>query len=541
MKRNKLLTTLTAIVTFLTGSPASAQNPENAAPESRGNITGRVLNEATGQYLRSAVVTVVGTNISTVAESGGVYTLSGVPAGEVRVAVSFIGLDAAEATVKVQPGQTAVHDFSMSSNADGIVQLGEFRVVTERDADYKALQEKKSALEIKSVMSSDAFGDVSEGNVGEFLKLMPGVQMDYVDADVRSVSIGGLDPKYSLVLMDGVPIASGSSRIATGRTFEFETLSISSISSVELSKTPTPDVAGSALAGVVNLRSKGAFDRKGRQIRWSASAGFNSHHLTFDKTPGPNDKLNRKVQPNVTLEFSDVIFNGRLGVIAGYSFARTLVEQNILTFGHAFDADPANNATEVPPITRATLVDAPKVTDRSNYHLRLDYKFTPNLAGWARIDFSVYKALNNNRNAVLTFGNTVNGPLADSPQQAGVEYSQLSQTTTAGTAVLRNSLFFRKRGQTRTLSTGASYNRGAFRADVQGTFSRSTNSVKMLEYGYFMSGDTAPLANLGLRLDRTASTDSAINITQLSGPDWRNLENYPAGAVPMAYGPDGER
>jgi outer membrane receptor protein involved in Fe transport len=71
------------------------------------------------------------------------------------------------------------------------------------------------------------------------------------------------------------------------RTFEFEQLSISSISSVELSKTPTPDVAGSALAGVVNLRSKGAFDRKGRQIRWSASAGFNSHHLTLEETPGP--------------------------------------------------------------------------------------------------------------------------------------------------------------------------------------------------------------------------------------------------------------
>jgi outer membrane receptor for ferrienterochelin and colicin len=107
-------------------------------------------------------------------------------------------------------------------------------------------------LEIKTVMSSDAFGDVSEGNVGEFLKLMPGVQMDYVDADVRTMSIGGLDPKYSLILMDGAPIAStGSSRIATGRTFEFEQLSISSISSVELSKTPTPDVAGSALAGVV--------------------------------------------------------------------------------------------------------------------------------------------------------------------------------------------------------------------------------------------------------------------------------------------------
>src|SRR5688500_248013 len=302
MKSKKLLTGLTAIVALFAGSWSRSQTAGT------GTITGRVLNESTGQYLRSATVTVVGTSISAAAESGGVYTLSGVPAGEVRVAVSFIGLDPAEARVMVQPGQTTVHDFSMTSKTDDVVKLGEFRVVTERDADYKALQEKKSALEIKSVMSSDAFGDVSEGNVGEFLKLMPGVQMDYVDADVRTLSIGGLDPKYSLILMDGAPIAStGSSNIATGRAFEFEQLSISSISSVELSKTPTPDVAGSALAGVVNLRSKGAFDRKGRQIAWSAAAQVNSHHLKFKKTPGYDEHPSYKFHPNVSLEYSDVI------------------------------------------------------------------------------------------------------------------------------------------------------------------------------------------------------------------------------------------
>jgi outer membrane receptor for ferrienterochelin and colicin len=129
------------------------------------------------------------------------------------------------------------------------VKLDAFRVVTEREGNFKAIQEQKAALEIKNVVASDAYGDISEGNIGEFMKLMPGVMMDYVDADVRTVSIGGLDPKYATILMDGAPVASaGSSSIATGRAFEFEQLSISSIETVELSKTPTPDVSGSALA-----------------------------------------------------------------------------------------------------------------------------------------------------------------------------------------------------------------------------------------------------------------------------------------------------
>jgi TonB-dependent receptor len=131
---------------------------------------------------------------------------------------------------------------------------------------------------------------------------------------------------------------------------------------------------------------------------------------------------------------------------------------------------------------------------------------------------------------VLTFTNTVNSPVA----------SQLSQTTTAGTAVLRNSLFFHKSGQTNTMATGASYNRGAFRADVQGTFSRATSFFKGLEYGYFTSGNTSPLTNLELRFDRASPMDSAINITQLSGPDWMDLASYPPGALPESIG-DGQR
>src|SRR5688500_7036872 len=71
------------------------------AQAATGTITGRILNEATGQYLRSATVTVVGTNISTVAEAGGVYTLNGVPAGPARLSIAYAGLDPAEVSVNV--------------------------------------------------------------------------------------------------------------------------------------------------------------------------------------------------------------------------------------------------------------------------------------------------------------------------------------------------------------------------------------------------------------------------------------------------------
>ncbi len=503
-----------------------------------GTVTGRVLNQDTGQYLRSAVVTVSGTNLSAVSESGGTYTLTGVPAGDARVSVWFVGLDPAETTVRVKAGETVVHDVTLTSKSGDVVRLGEVRVVTEREGNYKAIQEQMAALEIKNVVSSDAFGDISEGNVGEFLKMMPGVMMDYVDADVRTVSIGGLDPKYAVIMMDGAPVAAaGSSAITTGRAFEFEQLSISSIETVELSKTPTPDVAGSALAGVVNLRSKGAFDRKGRQVRYSLSAGLNSHQMTLKQTPGPGDRKTLKLQPNFSLEYSDVVLDGKLGVLAGINFARTFVEQNISNYDYAFDTNAANNATEVPRLSTLQLIDAPKQTDRTNYNVRLDYKFSPSLRIWARADYNTYEALNFQRNVTVNFNNAVNGAAPTDPRATGTEYSLNSQSTTLGVAQLHFGSSFNKHGSTTTLSSGASYKRGAFRADVQGQMSRSTNFYHDLSYGYFNAGSTGTISNLGLRWDRSGPSDAGISIFQTSGPDWRDPASYTAAPAPNARQP----
>jgi iron complex outermembrane recepter protein len=498
-----------------------------------GTITGRVLNEATGQYLRSAVVTVVGTNISTVAESGGVFTLTGVPAGDARLLVAFEGLDPAEATVKVAPGKTVTHDITMRSKSDdsNILRLGEFRVVTEREGNFKAIQDQKSALEIKQVVSSDAFGDVSEGNIGEFMKLMPGVMLDYVDADVRTVSIGGMDPKYSMILMDGAPVASaGSSAIGTGRAFEFEQLSIASIETVELSKTPTPDISGSALAGVVNLRSRGAFDRKGRLVRWSASTQINSHQATLKRTPGPSDRKLLKFQPNGSLEYSDV-FGEKLGVIAGVNFSRTMVEQNILAYGYTVNASPTDNATELPRLNQIHLIDAPKITTRANYNLRLDYKLSADATVWARMDYNTYSARNYQRNARFTFNNAINGPAATDPRQPGVDFSLTSQTSTNASAELHTGNGFNKHGATVTPAIGGFYRRGAFRADVHAQYSRSTNFYHDVPMGFFNTASTGLLPGLTLRWDRAAPGDAGVNVTQLAGPDWRRLENYPAAGT----------
>ena len=506
------------------------------AQAATGSITGRVLNQGTGEYLRNAVVTVVGTELSANAESGGSYTLTGVPSGTQRVRFTYLGLDAREESVTVAAGQTATLDVSLTSAAyadKGIVQLSQFIVASEREGNAKAIMEQRNSIEAKRVIATDTFGSISEGNVGEFLKYMPGVMIDYTEADARSVSLGGLDSKYTAVTIDGSPIASSGLAAASGtgatRGFEFEQISINSIETVELSRTPQPENPGTAMAGIVNLRSKGAFDRSGRLITVNGGGAYNSMSGNpFKKHAGWDDSDHYRLQPNFGIEYSDVFLGKRLGVRAGYNYSYTFAEQKAQTITYAFDTNLTNNATEIPRLTSVSFRDSPKPTVRYNANVRVDYKINPNLWVSARAEYNSYHAKFFSRDLNYNFTTTANGP--GGPTVAGVEYSLSSQTATVGTVQInQGGGGTNKYGSTGNYATDVHYKNGSFRADIGGSVSRSQTWYKDRQFGFFWSINPSALGGLGLRFNRNGPADPAISFTQTSGPDYRNLANYPNG------------
>ena len=203
-----LFARLWAIAALVASSAVHAQS-------GTGTVTGRVLNQGTQEYLRNAVVTVVGTALSTTAGDGGNFQLLGVPAGPQTLRFTYVGLAAKDQTVNVTPGQTVSVDVALGDDPT-VVKLESFVVKTEREGNAKAIMEQKNSIEAKRVLATDTFGSISEGNVAEFVKYLPGVMVDYVEADARSVSLGGLDPKYTSITLDGAPIAS-SGMAAAGR------------------------------------------------------------------------------------------------------------------------------------------------------------------------------------------------------------------------------------------------------------------------------------------------------------------------------------
>jgi iron complex outermembrane recepter protein len=291
------------------------------AQANTGDVAGRVLNAQTGRYLNNARVTVQGTSLSAFTNDFGEYRLNNVPAGPQELVVFFSGLGDNLIPVNVVPGQVTTQNVTLGGSVDDdTIVLDAFTVASGRDTDIAsiAVNEQRFSPNIKTVIEADAFGDIAEGNVGEFLKFLPGVTVDYVAADVRTVSVRGFGAQFSSVYVDGFRMASSASG-STSRVFEFEQVSINNASRIEVSKVPTPSMPADSLGGAVNLISKNAFEREGAQFNYRLYLNMNSEEVVPKKTPGPKNKGSYKTLPGIDFDYTLPVSKNLGFVITGLS------------------------------------------------------------------------------------------------------------------------------------------------------------------------------------------------------------------------------
>jgi outer membrane cobalamin receptor len=105
----------------------------------------------------------------------------------------------------------------------------------------------------KTVVATDEFGFVPEGNIGEFMKFLPGVTVETNGGYARSISVDGVSADYVPVTVSGFTLASAFQGGGTTRQVSADNLSINNLARIEVSFSPTPDTQASALSGSVEL------------------------------------------------------------------------------------------------------------------------------------------------------------------------------------------------------------------------------------------------------------------------------------------------
>lgn len=525
MKLHLPIRALAALVTFACAIVASAQNTGT------GTIAGHVYNAVTKEYTRDAIVRIEGTNLSTVSEGSGAFSLSRVPAGEVTVTVTYTGLPPVTTKLTVIDGETVNQEFEVGTaeaearTGEQIVKLQEFTVTAEKDGNAKALSRQKNSMNLSRSVASDAFGNITEGNVGEFLKFLPGVELEYVEADTRGPRIGGMSSEYASVTLDGKSIASADSfgqyvgfeNSASGtanRSFGFDSISINSIESIEINRVTSAAMDANAPAGNINLKTKKAFDRKGRYFGGSISTVLNSQEFTLRPTSGPGDRFGRKWRPNFNAVYSDIFFKNRLGVILSIQESNLYNEQ--YRVDHTYNRTPTDVDPRPQVLTQVLLKDGPKWTNRGSYTATFDFRATPNLTFSLNALFSRYHAQFYNRQVTAIAG----GTRATVPGDGVLSYG--SSPTNAG------SLQFgggngAKFTNTLTFSPSFEYRRNNLRLDGSFTTSHSRNDYDNLAHKLVANTTVNNVTGIGFTATRSAADSADWKIVQTGGSDWTNL------------------
>ena len=509
----------------------AVSSPTLLRAQTGATLTGQVSNQATQTYLEGAVVEIAGTNrATTTTDREGRYEFTDLAPGLANVIVSFTGLDPKRIQINVTPGERLVRNVELTAE---IYRLDKFTVAGEREGTAKAEALQRLAPNLKNIVSSDTFGNVADGNIGDMLQHIVGITADYNGPDVRQVSIRGVGSALNSVTMDGQQVASAQSA-GTGRQFEFEQASLGNIETIEVTKAPTPDMDGASIGGSVNLVTKSAFDRAGGRLL--------TFGLGFTAQPGYSGPTGEKwkqpikgIGPSANFNFQDVYGQNRnfgltlTGLIHSQPVGGAIINS---AFERKNDPGPVFSTS-----TARIMVNG-ATRSRIALGAKLDYRLSPHTTVTLNTSWNFFHENNDTRNHTLATtatttvanvdasGNRVSGGLikpgyTDTFTQVFADPNSSSVLTlTSNDKSGRTYLVsprVRQRFDTLLLDYSLSWSNSATYYDV------SHNDEK---YHSKPKGTiTYRLANVGWSVDRSQDRIWPT-IRQTQGPDLNNLANY---------------
>jgi iron complex outermembrane receptor protein len=263
---------LAALLTLAAFTPCSRA-------QSTGSVNGTVTNRDTRAYLEGARVTLVELNRSALTARDGSFTIADVPAGSYTVRTYYTGFDDSVTRVEVAAGRAAPVAIGLTSE---IYKLEKFEVSASQIGDAASITKQRNVQNVMNVVSTEAFGNVADGNIGNFLVRLPSISGDMENGEVTGVRVRGLPPHLNAVAVDGMRTASalGGFNSMGDRAAQIDHVPSEFVKEIELNKAPLPEHPVDSLGGGVNLVTKSAFDFEHDVLTYRA--GINHNVLRSD-------------------------------------------------------------------------------------------------------------------------------------------------------------------------------------------------------------------------------------------------------------------
>ncbi len=326
-----------------------------------GQLKGRILDNEKNP-LPGAVVIIDGNKLSAVTDLDGFFSFANLLSGNHNLKVTYIGFLPVSKTIVVSEEST-VDDIVMSDTSR---ELNEVVVTGVFSGQQRAINAQKSNINITNVVSADQIGKFPDSNIGDALKRISGINVQYDQGEARFGQVRGTPAEFSSVTINGSRLPSAEGDI---RNVQLDLIPSDMIQTIEVSKTLMPDQDGDAIGGSINLVTKNS-----------------PHRFTVGAVAGTGyNWISRKAQMNFGLTLGNRFFNDRFGVMLAASYNNAPAGSYNTEFIWEKDDDGKIYVNDYQ--IRQYYV----TRERQSYSLSLDWKFNDFNKVW-------FKGIFNNRN-----------------------------------------------------------------------------------------------------------------------------------------------
>lgn len=211
--------------------------------------------------------------------------------------MSYVGYSPVELKITIPAGRTLEKDVVLNEG----VELQEVVVGGAFQGQRRAINSQKNNMGITNVVSADQVGKFPDSNIGDALKRISGINVQYDQGEARFGQVRGTSADLSSVTINGnrVPSAEGDTR-----NVQLDLIPADMIQTIEVNKVVTADMDGDAIGGSINLVTKNSPYK--RTIAATAGTGYNW--------------VSEKAQLNLGFTYGDRFFNDKLGLIVSASY-----------------------------------------------------------------------------------------------------------------------------------------------------------------------------------------------------------------------------
>ena len=205
------------------------------------------------------------TNYYATTNYDGKYSIYNIPDGAYKLVVSMIGFSEKEILINLSNSQTLRQDLILDEG----VKLDEVIINARIAGQANALNTQKNRGNMVSIISKEQIERFPDANIGDALKRIAGINVQYDQGEARFANIRGTAPELNSVTINGerIPSAEGDKR-----SVQLDLIPADMIETIELNKAITPDMDADAIGGSINLITKKAPSKQ--RIKGTIGSGY---------------------------------------------------------------------------------------------------------------------------------------------------------------------------------------------------------------------------------------------------------------------------